>query len=610
MAADWSAVMTGLLLFLLQVEAWTPLGSPVCDGRRRHIVAAMEAKSADDAVRRAWLTSIESDGRTSDLSARLNARSRYFDPELRRVYDHLSNAERGRLVAVSKEVQRKPQTRDGPVVSEHAAVSPAAGTYAVLVDAENINWRTMAAIMAKISIELGDARVRRMYGDFSEPSLAKWAEVERNHSFMMVHQSALVKGKGCSDVLMAADAMELRYENQLIDGYCIVSSDSDFTPLVKRLREAGKHVVGFGAAKAPLAFQQSCHAFFTTDGLALTTPAVASGHVASRHVASAAGGFVGAARPAAPGATCRHGGPAEHVGPELERELFDVVNAAAVESDGGWARLATVERLLLAQRQDFDVREWGVAHLAELVGSARCSVLRGLEATPEFEVCRRRAETMVRIRPLHARHGLHGQTVASPAQAEASTTLTTTRRRQGALSAEQISAEEIGRRSEEIKGARAAARAELLARHAAASAASSDSGASLHVEALRSFFTSYECLKRAYASGAGGGDGGGATSIVTDSAWDSHRSAADAKVREAVGLLQPSMAGRRITSAGALSGSARRSPLLLGRELFGWWWRGITIVVARLCRSLAPRLQLGRVGGGARVVPVASSVRG
>ena len=67
-----------------------------------------------------------------------------------------------------------------------------------------------------------------MYGDFSAANLAPWAEVERTYSFMMVHQGALVKGKGCSDVLMAADAMELRYENDVIDGYCIVSSDSDF----------------------------------------------------------------------------------------------------------------------------------------------------------------------------------------------------------------------------------------------------------------------------------------------------------------------------------------------------------------------------------------------
>lgn len=365
--------------------------------------------AADTAVRMAWLNSLKSDGRASDLSARLNKRSRYYDPALRYIYDNLSSTERGLLSAISKEPRatrtrrRRSQPRKTPVTSsgqlvgdESGAIVPSASTYAVLVDAENVNWHTIQPVMAKIGAEYGDARIRRMYGDFSAANLAPWAEVERTYSFMMVHQGALVKGKGCSDVLMAADAMELRYENDVIDGYCIVSSDSDFAPLVKRLREAGKHVVGFGKASTPRPFQQACHAFVVTDDLDWE-PALAS---------------------TPPSPTVIYRTLEEHVSPEMEHELFDIVNTAAAEAKGGWcvlpkatawvrgacrvrpaclgsprsvtrlslplplvhdrARLATVERMLLARRNDFDVRKWGAAHLSDLLNSSRCSV-RGEE---------------------------------------------------------------------------------------------------------------------------------------------------------------------------------------------------------------------------------------
>lgn len=249
-----------LVLLFTRASAWTSLTSSAPGPAARLGLRSVAIASADtsSAVHRAWLKSVDNDGGASELSARLNRRSKHFDPALREMYENFSSAEKAQLASFSKEARPKrvKKPRRPPKC------------YAVLVDAENVSWRTMRPIMAKIG-QYGDARVRRMYGDFSAPGLVRWAEVERTHSFMRVHQSALVKGKGCSDVLLAADAIKLRYENdELIDGFCIVSSDSDFAPLVKRLREAGKHVIGFGRAETPKPFQQACHEFVATDDLA------------------------------------------------------------------------------------------------------------------------------------------------------------------------------------------------------------------------------------------------------------------------------------------------------------------------------------------------------
>ena len=337
--------------------------------------------STEGALGRAWLNSLKSDARESDLAARLNNRSRYYDPALRYVYDNLSSSQKQQLYAISKAPRpqraarsrrRRPSFTSKQRQQETASTAPLPSeqptvprTYAVLVDAENANWRTMESIMAQVG-RYGDARIRRMYGDFSVAQLAPWAEVERNHSFMMVHQGALVKGKGCSNILLAADAMEIRYENDVVDGFCIVSSDSDFAPLVKRLREAGKHVVGFGRAATPKPFQTSCNVFVATEGLD-QQPAQAS-------------------TPLPPAVAYRT--PQETVAPETEKMLFDIINAAAIESDGGWTRLATVERLLLAEVNQFDPRRYGAASLGELLNSSRCSVLDGEHRRAEFEVGR------------------------------------------------------------------------------------------------------------------------------------------------------------------------------------------------------------------------------
>ena len=147
-----------------------------------------------------------------------------------------------------------------------------------------------------------------------------------------------------------------RYENDVIDAFAIVSSDSDFAPLVKRLREAGKHVVGIGRASTPQPFRSSCNVFVESDGL--VAPPAEQPSAPLRPPSSVL------FRPPEAHA-------AAHVDPQTERVLFDVVNAAAAESQGGWARLSTVERLLLGARNDFDARSYGAAHVRAAVRTFR-----------------------------------------------------------------------------------------------------------------------------------------------------------------------------------------------------------------------------------------------
>ena len=118
--------------------------------------------------------------------------------------------------------------------------------FAVLVDAENAQHLSLGSIIEEIAAMGGDSVLRKIYGDFSKPNLGAWKQVSLEHSFRPVNTFSYVSGKGSSDAVMIIEAMEILFRNSAIDGFALVSSDSDFTPLAQRLREAGKKVVGFG----------------------------------------------------------------------------------------------------------------------------------------------------------------------------------------------------------------------------------------------------------------------------------------------------------------------------------------------------------------------------
>ena len=132
---------------------------------------------------------------------------------------------------------------------------------AVLIDAENASPRHARAVFEAVA-GLGEAPVRRIYGDFSNGRLACWNAAIRTFAILPCHQPAHVRGKNAADIALAVDAMDLMHGHGL-DGIALMSSDSDFTRLAQRLREGGLVVYGFGESKAPQAFRAACHRFET-----------------------------------------------------------------------------------------------------------------------------------------------------------------------------------------------------------------------------------------------------------------------------------------------------------------------------------------------------------
>src|SRR6476619_1263716 len=130
---------------------------------------------------------------------------------------------------------------------------------AVLIDADNISYSNIKAMMEAIA-KYGTPTFKRIYGDWTKPTLAGWKTVLLENSISPVQQYSYTAGKNSSDSALIIDAMDILYSGR-VDGFCIVSSDSDFTRLATRLREAGMKVFGIGEKKTPPAFIASCNKF-------------------------------------------------------------------------------------------------------------------------------------------------------------------------------------------------------------------------------------------------------------------------------------------------------------------------------------------------------------
>ena len=136
---------------------------------------------------------------------------------------------------------------------------------AVLIDADNTSARHAEAIFEEI-VKLGEANVRRIFGDFSGSQLAGWEDAIKSLAILQNQQRSNTKGKNASDIALVIDAMDLMHKGNL-DGFCLVSSDSDFTRLAQRLREDGLAVYGFGERKTPEAFRNACNRFIYVENL-------------------------------------------------------------------------------------------------------------------------------------------------------------------------------------------------------------------------------------------------------------------------------------------------------------------------------------------------------
>lgn len=222
---------------------------------------------------------------------------------------------------------------------------------AVLIDADNAQPSAVGSLLAEVT-KYGTTFVRRAYGDWTGTSLRGWKEQLLTHSIQPIQQFAYTQGKNATDSAMIIDAMDLLYNNRL-DGFCIVSSDSDFTRLASRIRESGLVVYGFGERKTPKPFVSACDKFIYIENI------LKQEQMAIPRAASASTSTVVAAAPRpAPQ-------PMEKVEPRLEGQLRMAIEATSDEE--GWANLAKVGGLITKQHSDFDPRTYGYTKLGDLV---------------------------------------------------------------------------------------------------------------------------------------------------------------------------------------------------------------------------------------------------
>ncbi len=130
---------------------------------------------------------------------------------------------------------------------------------ALLIDAENTSVKYVNIILKELK-QYGDITVQRMYGDFSDQKMSEWKKKGIDYAIVPIHQSIYTTGKNAADIMLVIDAMDILYDNK-VDGFCIVTSDSDFTRLANRLREGGKRVIGMGKSDASKAFISACNEY-------------------------------------------------------------------------------------------------------------------------------------------------------------------------------------------------------------------------------------------------------------------------------------------------------------------------------------------------------------
>jgi uncharacterized LabA/DUF88 family protein len=202
---------------------------------------------------------------------------------------------------------------------------------AILIDADNAQASIVAELLAEIS-RYGTASVKRAYGDWTTPNLKGWKEHLHKHAIQPIQQFSYTTGKNATDSSLIIDAMDLLHSGRF-DGFCLVSSDSDFTRLATRLRESGVAVYGFGEAKTPEPFVSACDRFIYTEILRPkpTSEAVPKG-LANAPLA-------------------------EVIRPAIEASV----------RENGWAPLSAVGSILLKMHPSFDPRNYGFSKLGELV---------------------------------------------------------------------------------------------------------------------------------------------------------------------------------------------------------------------------------------------------
>jgi uncharacterized protein (TIGR00288 family) len=226
---------------------------------------------------------------------------------------------------------------------------------ALLIDADNASPDTLDAALTVLA-ELGTVNIRRAYGNWAKAALKGWAAMTHRHAIEPQQQFDVTKGKSATDMRMTIDAMDLLYRGH-VDGFGIMSSDSDFMPLAMRIRQDGLPVYGFGTAKTPESFRQACTRFID----------------------------VGALRASAE--TEAEAMPAPGIDEAVVKLLGDAIKASK-RDERGFASISEVGRRA-GNRSSFDARNYGYSRLSEMIS-----------AIPNFQTERREGGAMF-VRRVH-----------------------------------------------------------------------------------------------------------------------------------------------------------------------------------------------------------------
>jgi uncharacterized LabA/DUF88 family protein len=230
---------------------------------------------------------------------------------------------------------------------------------AVLIDADNVPYSNVKGVMEEIA-KYGTPTFKRIYGDWTKPTVSGWKNVLLENAITPIQQYSYTSGKNSSDSALIIDAMDILYSGK-VDGFCIVSSDSDFTRLATRLREAGMKVFGIGQKKTPNPFIVACDKFIYMEIIPLVEETERASNVKTNVVKSKVKAAVD----------------------KVNKETIKLIKATIddLADENGWAFLGEVGNLIIKKQPDFDPRNYGFLKLTPLIKSL-----------PQFEIDKRETD--------------------------------------------------------------------------------------------------------------------------------------------------------------------------------------------------------------------------
>jgi Fe-S-cluster formation regulator IscX/YfhJ len=215
---------------------------------------------------------------------------------------------------------------------------------AVLIDADNIPYSHIKEMLDEIA-KFGTPSIKRIYGDWTKPTVSGWKPALLEHAITPIQQYSYTTGKNATDSAMIIDAMDILHSEK-VDGFCLVSSDSDFTRLAIRLRESGMLVIGIGEKKTPNPFIVACDKFIYIEIISRAKPQAASISESSLNTSAL---------------------------DSIGTEIIQLLRASVIDlaDENGWAFLAEVGNLLIKKKPDFDPRNFGFPKLTPLIKSLK-----------------------------------------------------------------------------------------------------------------------------------------------------------------------------------------------------------------------------------------------